>query len=117
MSAKLGDRKIASQGLGRYADHNMVMIHREADGEAEVHEKIVDIFVVQTGEGKLVVGGEAVNPVTKSPGEIRGSSIRGGVTRDLRPGDVAHIPANTPHQVLVPPGGHITYMIVKITED
>jgi mannose-6-phosphate isomerase-like protein (cupin superfamily) len=116
LSPKLGEQRIASQQLGKYDGHGMVVIHRDADGEAEVHEKTVDIFIVQTGAGKLVVGGKVVNPV-KNGREVRGTAIDGGVTRELLPGNIAHIPANMPHQVLVPAGGQITYVIVKVAAD
>jgi len=29
-------------------------------------------------------------------------------------GDVLHIPARTPHGYLVPDGGHITYVLVRV---
>jgi quercetin dioxygenase-like cupin family protein len=43
-----------------------------------------------------------------------GSSVRGGVEKRLKAGDVLHIPAKTPHQMLVEPGQQVTYMVVKI---
>jgi mannose-6-phosphate isomerase-like protein (cupin superfamily) len=106
--------KVATENLAVYSNHLIMMAYREADGEAELHQKQVDIFVVQSGEGELVIGGEMVGGRTTAPGEIRGPSIKGGRKMKLAAGDMAHIPAMVPHQVLVGPGKKITYAIVKV---
>jgi mannose-6-phosphate isomerase-like protein (cupin superfamily) len=114
LAAKVGATKTAGETLARYDNHQVVVVHREASGESEVHQSLVDVFVVQSGEGTLVVGGKVVGGKSTAPGEIRGTAIEGGANRRLAPGDIAHIPANTPHQVLLEPGRQITYVIVKI---
>lgn len=106
--------KVATENLAVYGNHLVMMVYREADGEAELHQKQVDVFVVQSGEGELVVGGEMVGGRTTAPGEIRGPSIKGGRKMKLAAGDMAHIPAMVPHQVLVPAGKKINYAIVKV---
>jgi hypothetical protein len=50
-------------------------------------------------------------------GEIRGASIQGGTRQTLSPGDVVHIPAKTPHNVIVEPGAQLTYFILKVRND
>jgi mannose-6-phosphate isomerase-like protein (cupin superfamily) len=92
-----------------------MVAHREGDGEAEVHETQVDLFVVQSGEATLVVGGEMVGGKTTAPNEIRAPSIKGGFNHALAAGDVVHIPAKIPHQLLVPAGKEFTYFVVKVT--
>lgn len=114
LAQKLSPQKVATQQLGQFGNHSAMIAHREGDGEAEVHEGMVDVFVVQTGSATLVVGGEVVGGRATGPGEIRGTSIQGGARRELGPGDVVHIPNNTPHQLLVKPGEKFTYMIVKV---
>ncbi len=52
--------KVATENLATYGNHLVMVVYREANGEAELHEKQVDIFVVQSGEGELVLGGEMV---------------------------------------------------------
>ena len=52
------------------------MAHREGSGEAELHETQADVFVVQSGEATLVIGGTVVDPKTTVPNEIRGPSIK-----------------------------------------
>jgi mannose-6-phosphate isomerase-like protein (cupin superfamily) len=106
--------KVATAQLGTYGNHGFMMVYREADGEAELHQTQVDVFVVQNGEAELVLGGEMIGGKTTAPGEIRGPSIKGGRRMKLAPGDIAHIPAMVPHQVLVRPGTKFTYAIVKV---
>lgn len=98
----------------KFANHAISVSHRDKNGVAEVHEKQTDIVVVQSGEAKLTVGGTLVNQTTASPGELRGESIKDGVTKTLGPGDVVHIPSNMPHQFFVEPGKQITYFVVKV---
>jgi mannose-6-phosphate isomerase-like protein (cupin superfamily) len=98
----------------KFDNHAMSVSHRDKDGVAEVHEKQTDIVVVQSGEATLVVGGEVVDRKAAGPGEFRGPSIQGGISKSLSPGDVFHIPAGMPHQFFVPAGKQITYFVVKV---
>ena len=42
--------------------------------------------------------------------------MKGGARQDVRPGDVVHIPAGTPHQMLLKDGETVTYFVVKVQE-
>jgi mannose-6-phosphate isomerase-like protein (cupin superfamily) len=99
-----------------FGDHTMQIGHREVNGRVEVHQTKADVMVVQSGAATLETGGEVVDPVTTGPNEIQGSSIQGGVKRELAPGDVIEIPAGVPHQFFVAPGTQITYLIVKVVK-
>ena len=106
--------KLSVEQLGKFGNHSFMVAHREADGEAELHDTQADVFVVQSGEANFVVGGTVQNPKTTEPGEVRGTSIQGGQRTRLGAGDIVHIPAKVAHQVLVEPGKQFTYFIVKI---
>ncbi len=114
---KLAGKKepFASQELARYGNHYTMLAHREETGSSEVHEHEADIFVIEDGEATIVTGGKVVNPKTQKPGEIRGSSIMGGERHTLATGDIIHIPAGTPHQLLLEKGKPFTYFVVKVT--
>ena len=114
---KLAQKKapFASQDLARYGNHYTMLAHREETGSSEVHEHEADIFVIEDGEAVIVTGGKVVNPKTQKPGEIRGSSITGGERHTLATGDIIHIPAGTPHQLLIEKGKPFTYFVVKVT--
>jgi len=114
LAPKINAQKLATEQLGKFGNYSLMVAHREADGESELHETQHDIFIVESGEGTVVLGGEVEGGKTTGPGEIRGTSIKGGKRMPLGAGDIVSIPARTPHQVLVKPGGKITYLIVKV---
>jgi mannose-6-phosphate isomerase-like protein (cupin superfamily) len=111
---KMSEKKVASERLATYGNHLTMIAHREADGEAEIHETQADFFFVQSGTATLVFGGEVPGAKTTAPNERRGPSIKGGERKTLAPGDVVHIPARIPHQLLVPAGKEFTYFVIKV---
>lgn len=116
LGPKINAHKVAVEPLGSYGGYSFMMAHREGDGEAELHETQHDVFIVQSGQATLVVGGTVVDPRTTAPHEIRGPSIRGGARKPLAAGDIVRIPVRTPHQLLVESGHQITYFVTKIDE-
>jgi mannose-6-phosphate isomerase-like protein (cupin superfamily) len=114
LAPKIDQKKLASETLASYGNHSLMVIHREGSGEAELHETQADIFIVESGEATLVVGGTVVEPKTTAPNEIRGPSIKDGISKQLGPGDIVHVAAQTPHQVKIAPGKKFTYAIVKV---
>jgi hypothetical protein len=46
--------------------------------------------------------------------KVRGTEVTGGERHRVSAGDIVHIPANTPHQMLVDAGHHVTYFVVKV---
>jgi mannose-6-phosphate isomerase-like protein (cupin superfamily) len=114
LAQKMNAQKMASETLADYGHYQTMLAHREASGGAELHEKMADIFVVQSGEGTLVVGGEIPNAKTTAPNEVRGDAVKGGERHRVSAGDVVNIPAGVPHQLLLDPGHQITYFVVKV---
>jgi len=106
----------AAVTLQKYGVDYTMLSFRSQDGGAEVHEKFADIFVIVDGSATLLSGGELANPATFAPGEIHGTGILHGTSNSLSKGDVVHIPANTPHQLLIPKGATLTYFVVKVKE-
>jgi hypothetical protein len=100
--------------LADYGDHRFRMLYRDADGNPEQHDAIIDIVMVQSGAGTLVMGGTMVGKRGTGSGEWLGTRLDGGDRHPLGPGDIVHIPAGIPHSFLVAPGGHITYVLLKI---
>jgi mannose-6-phosphate isomerase-like protein (cupin superfamily) len=116
-------RKMAAQGNGsagemlrEYPQHCTMLSFRNRDGEAEVHEKFADLFYVLAGATTLVTGGTVVGARQTKPGETRGDAIEGGTRQELRAGDVAHVPAGLPHQMLVSSEKTVTCFVMKIQE-
>ena len=114
LSTKVGPDHSARETLADYGDHRFRLLYRDADGVPEQHDNIVDVVIVQSGEGTLLVGGKMINPrASTGVGEYLGSGIDGGERHSLGPGDIVHVPARIPHSFLVPAGKHITYVLVK----
>ena len=101
--------------LADYGDHRFRMLYRDADGNPEQHDAIIDIVMVQSGAGTLVMGGTMVGKRSTNAGEWIGTRLDGGDRHPLGPGDIVHIPAGIPHSFLVAPGSHITYVLLKIS--
>ncbi len=114
LSAKLDEHKFNSQQLDKFGNHYAMVAHREGDGQAELHEKDADIFVVESGSAVLIIGGEMVDAKTTAPNEVRGTSIKNGVEHKLGPGDIVHIPPKVPHLLKV--SGKFTYFVMKVTQ-
>ncbi len=106
----------ASETLQKYPRHYTMLAFRSRSGGGEVHRDYADLFSIVDGHATLLTGGEVVEPVTTAPGEIRGASIKAAKAQELKPGDVVHIPAGMPHQMLVASGESVTYFVVKIQE-
>lgn len=91
----------------------ILMVRRDRDGEVEVHERMNDEFVVETGHATVRVGGKVSGARQTGPGEWRGGSMSGGRAYQLSPGDVLWIPAGSPHQTLAPSDGSFSYLAFK----
>ncbi len=100
--------------LEKHLDSSTILAFRDRDGKGELHQQFGDVFVVLQGTATLVTGGTITSPTTTAPGEIRGASIEQGVRKKLQEGDIAHIPAGVPHQLVLDAGGTFTYFVVKI---
>jgi mannose-6-phosphate isomerase-like protein (cupin superfamily) len=113
--AKHGDGS-AGETLKEFPGHAAMLSFRSRDGQAEVHEEFADLFYVLEGRATLLTGGTVVGAKTVAPGEMRGDAIEGGTRQELRPGDLAHVPAGLPHQMLVASDRTVTCFVLKIAK-
>jgi len=91
---------------------------------ALIHEKITEVYQIISGEGTFVTGGKLVNPKESAPDSeivkilagpsISGSSIEGGVSRKVGPGDIIVVPPNTPHGFSEIPTDQVVYTVVRV---
>ncbi|MEE2636387.1 MAG: hypothetical protein VYE68_04050, partial [Acidobacteriota bacterium] len=113
LSIRIRPDRSARETLADYGSptrsHRFRHIHRDADGVPEIHDDIIDLVFVTSGAGQLLVGGEMLD----RRGSL-GSGIDEGTRHLVLAGDMLHIPARTPHGYLVPDGGHITYVLVRV---
>ena len=113
MAAEKGS---ASVILEKYPHHYTMLAFRNRNGGGEAHQNFADLFYILDGHATVVTGGEVVEPKTTAPGETLGTSVKGGTQQDVKAGDVVHIPAGMPHQMVVPGGETVTYFVVKVEE-
>ena len=107
----------ASETLHEYPQYHTMLSFRSRDGLVEQHADFADVFYVLDGRGALITGGTIVGANDIGPGEVRGVSIEGGSRQELRPGDVANVPAGLPHQMIVPSDRGLTCFVIKIREN
>ena len=86
---------------------------REAPGEVEYHEDVVDVMHVVRGRATVVTGGEMLDAREVAPGELRARAIDGGWPHELREGDVFAIPNGVPHQ-FTEVSDPFLYFVVKV---
>ncbi len=99
---------------GAYENHALKLSYRRASGQAEVHVHLADVMVVTGGSATIIIGGTLVEAKNENPNEIRGKSIEGGTRQVLSEGDIIHIPAGTPHQLILDQGKDFQAFVVKI---
>ena len=99
---------LADFGAGG-ASHRIRFLRRDRDGWPELHEEIIDVVLVQSGTGSVLVGGEMIGG-----SNVPGTVINGGVRYPVSAGDVLHIPARLAHAYLTSEGDHITYVLIRV---
>jgi mannose-6-phosphate isomerase-like protein (cupin superfamily) len=107
----------ASETLEKYPHHHTMLAFRTRNGGGEVHQNFADTFYILDGHASVLTGGEVVDPKTTAAGEIRGAAVKGGSRQEIQAGDIVHIPAGVPHQMLIADGQSVTYFVVKIQEN
>ena len=107
----------ASDVLKQYPAHAIHLLVRTRDGGAEQHARFADLFIVLQGNPTLATGGTITRAHAVAPGEIRGDAVENGSLQQLRPGDLAHVPAGLPHQMLVPGDKPATCLVLKIEQE
>jgi mannose-6-phosphate isomerase-like protein (cupin superfamily) len=102
--------------LGDYQSHNISLSVRSSSGGAEVHAHYDDVFVVTEGKATLITGGTVIDGKTDSDGETKGTKIQNGKSQLIATGDVVHIPAGTPHQIMIDNGVVYGAIVIKVRE-
>ena len=100
--------------LGNYENHALKLSYRRSNGGAEVHVHLADVMVVTGGAATIVTGGTLVEPKNDNENEIKGKGIEGGTRQILSRGDVIHVPAGTPHQLILDQGKDFQAFVIKI---
>jgi mannose-6-phosphate isomerase-like protein (cupin superfamily) len=102
--------------LGDYGTHAIKLSARTTSGGAEIHAHFDDVMLVTEGSATLITGGTVVDGHTGADGETHGASIRDGISQTISVGDVVHVPAGTPHQLVIAPGTTYSSVVIKVKE-
>lgn len=90
------------------------VVYRDGTGSPEQHNHWNDNVIVQEGDATLVYGGTLNGTEITASGEARrGGTITGGQTLEMHPGDLITIPAGIPHQMVLKPGTHFRFVVIK----
>ncbi|HUQ81076.1 MAG TPA: cupin domain-containing protein [Gemmatimonadaceae bacterium] len=76
---------------------NYMMVLRSAASDPEEHSRWDDLIIVRAGSGTIEMGPKTTGARFLSAGELRGGTIMSPSRLELRPGDIARIPAGIPH--------------------
>ena len=92
---------------------NYVLFKQGRVGPWEAHANCADIYLLQTGEGTLQLGGVIQNPKENSPGEPRGTAMTGSEDNSIAAGDLVLIPRNGAHH-MNPKTLPLVYVLIKV---
>jgi hypothetical protein len=108
-SVAYGSSRMTLADFGNPAGaHRFRLIRREMDGHPETHappQGMIDLVYIVSGQGYLQIGGEQVS---RPGGNVTGARI------SVAAGDIMNLPQASPHAYLVPEGGHLTYVLVRV---
>ena len=103
--------------------HRAKTAGRATSGAIE-HSQITEIYHVMEGNATLVTGGTIQSPRESPPESMvvkvlngpstGGTTVEGGVSRKVGPGDVVIIPPNTPHWFSEITSDQIVYLVVRV---
>jgi mannose-6-phosphate isomerase-like protein (cupin superfamily) len=119
------DVEIGKAHIGIGAVHRGKLTQPAPESVAE-HHQVSEVYHIIDGTATLMLGPDIVGPKERpatletvrlynGPGS-NGTSIRNGVSYDLKPGDVVVIPAGTGHW-FTKIDDHISYLMVRIDPD
>jgi mannose-6-phosphate isomerase-like protein (cupin superfamily) len=130
IAEKLTDQQVRDVEIGK-AHIGIGVVHRgklasPAPESVAEHDQVSEVYHIIEGTATLMLGpdiaGAKRRPATletvrlfNGPGN-NGTSIRNGVSYDLKPGDVVVIPAGTGHW-FTKIDDHVTYLMVRIDPD
>ena len=97
--------------------HDVQIIHRAGYTQPEIHETKWDLYVILDGSGTALLGGERVGWVEGLPREEQRPELSGATEFHITKGDIVHVPARSWHQLTVPDGQSITYVLINAYED
>lgn len=121
------DRQLKVADIGGGENAAVGILHRTSEHDTDgahtglVHAHIAEVYVMLSGWGTLLTGGELYDQGELSSGSVVigpsfNAASRGGVEREIETGDVVVIPAGMMHTWTSIPD-HVTYLSIRIDPD
>ena len=129
------DRQLKVADIGGDVNVAVGILHRTGEHDTDgahnglVHANITEVYIVLSGGGTLLTGGELFNEgelLFSNEGELSEGGIavgpsfnaesRGGLVREIEEGDIVTIPAGLMHAWTSIPD-HVTYLSVRVDPD
>jgi hypothetical protein len=118
--ARIGDELAKGSSTGRtiggHPTYHYVEVRRVASGEPEVHDRWIDVTIVQAGRATLLTSGRVDGGRPLPDGEHRGGTIVAGTAHPIAGGDLFVVPAGVAHQFQVARGDSIRYLTLKVRQ-
>ncbi len=109
--ARFGDGT-ASEELKSFPGHNALLTVRLRSGPLEISEEFAQLFIVLEGRATLVRGSAVEETSEASHAKDPGTS--NGSKQELRAGDVVHIAAGTPYQMVLAGDKTLGCLVIRI---
>jgi hypothetical protein len=106
----------ASETIRDYGCYRVALTVFLRSGDPVIHATYADTLTVLDGHATLLTGGTLKHPTRVDPEEIRGTAIQGGTSRELRTGDLIHLPAGMRYQFLLAGEKALSCLIVSVRE-
>lgn len=106
----------ASDTIREFESYSISLMTLVRSGDAVAHEKHGRTFLVLDGQATLVSGGVVDHGRTMADGEVRGTAITGGLSRELRRGDVVHVAAGIAHQFQIAGEKSFSCLLILVKE-
>ena len=121
------DRQLKIADIGGDVNAGVGILHRTGEHDTDgahrglVHAYVTEVYVMLSGWGTLMTGGELFNEGEMSDGSVAigpsfNAESRGGEVREIEEGDIVIIPAGMMHAWTSIPD-HVTYLSIRIDPD
>lgn len=117
LEAELGDQAMVFETIGNHDGHSMYLVLRGKTGTSERHTTESDYYIGVRGTATFQIGGEIIEPQQLPRKQIRGTGIEGGTIHKTGPGDIVHVPVDTPHHLIIDPETPYLYILIKLDEE
>lgn len=107
---------VASETLHQYPQHTAELSFRARSSEVELDEEHAIQLYVLAGNATLLTGSAAAATQANMAEDAFASAAARASQKELRTGDVVHLPAGMPYQVLVTGEKSITCLVLRIRE-